>query len=299
MTPGISATVGSRVARASYGTVFSTRWIDGGRFRAADKVWSPTEGCHKAANQMRWFLRQGDDVSGKQLQRQPAVVKHPFYIVFDAAAVPAVVETVVYCSRQTPPPTCRTAAVDRVCSISWHPAAILDRLQPIATPARKYRVEYEIQMRCSGVSVEFCLVHRGETMARGRVPVDFGGEGGTPATMVLGREGVAEPPRLAGGETRGGPAREEGPAMPARTGGVGTPGTKGREARAARAAPRLAATEAAGAEGAEDREPQSKRAKHKQEEESWLGGIQEAANGAIMKSVERDEEVETKEEADE
>ena len=59
---GEFAKVESRIARACYGLSYNSSWVEGVH-DPRDKFWHPIEGCYRARDQMRWFLKKGDSSS--------------------------------------------------------------------------------------------------------------------------------------------------------------------------------------------------------------------------------------------
>ncbi|GKU05179.1 unnamed protein product [Fusarium langsethiae] len=94
-----SITVDTRIARRSYGTSFIEKFERKKKHRVSDRIWLEEEQDWSADNQMKWFLREGNDMSSKN------PVREKYYRAYAAneEEIEPIVETIYVCSAFPPP----------------------------------------------------------------------------------------------------------------------------------------------------------------------------------------------------
>ncbi|KAK1574456.1 uncharacterized protein LY79DRAFT_593272 [Colletotrichum navitas] len=166
LSPGLSVSVTSRIARASYGAVFYTEF-DRKKHSARSKKWSKEEQKWMAHNQMNWFLKQGTDVSST------TPVSEDFYRLFSSA--PSEVSESLHVSSAWPPPSEKDSSVMELCEITWNKKIDFEALPRHVNSLGKvfHRLDYTIEMVCAGASIDFSVSHDGKRVGAKNVSVVF------------------------------------------------------------------------------------------------------------------------------
>ncbi|KZL87999.1 hsp70 family chaperone [Colletotrichum incanum] len=165
LSPGLSVSVRSRSARASYGTTFSIKFDK--KHSAGSKMWCKDEQKWKVYNQMDWFLKQGADVSST------SPVREEFYRLFTSA--PQEISGTLYITSAWPPPSELNSKVKELCSITWNKHIDFEALPRYVNPLGKVfqKLNYEIDMTCAGGRIDFSVIHDGKRVGAKNVSVVF------------------------------------------------------------------------------------------------------------------------------
>ncbi|KZL68672.1 hsp70 family chaperone [Colletotrichum tofieldiae] len=169
LSSGLSVSVRSRIARASYGTKYFIDF-DKKKHSASSKTWQKDQQKWVADNQMDWFLKQGTDVSST------SPVRSEFYRLFTSA--PREVIQFLYVSSAWPPPTEADSTVKELCRITWNKSIDFEALPRYVNPIGKVfqKLVYEIDMTCAGGSIDFSVIHNGKHVGAKNVSVVFDAE---------------------------------------------------------------------------------------------------------------------------
>ncbi|EQB48470.1 hypothetical protein CGLO_12301 [Colletotrichum gloeosporioides Cg-14] len=172
LTPGLSVKVQSRIARASYGVGFNTRF-DPSKHLEKDKFWCDVNQEWKAKNQIHWYLEHGNDVS----EAKP--VYHDFIRRYEA--VPnKIVEDLEY-SVSSAVPKRADSSTQTLCSVTWNKKINFESLPTYTNCLGKvyYELRFRISMVSDGASLDFSITHNGKQVAAKNVMVEYvplGGE---------------------------------------------------------------------------------------------------------------------------
>ncbi|RGP65283.1 hypothetical protein FLONG3_9259 [Fusarium longipes] len=166
-----SITVDTRIARMSYGTSFIEEFDrKKGHHRVSDRIWSEDEQIWYADNQMKWFLREGRDMSSKN------PVREKYYRAYAAneEEIEPIVETIYVCSTYPPPRNMRPT-VEKLCEITWTRDIDIESLPTATNPSGElyYKLEYEIQMTCDEGIVNFNVFFQGTCVGARHIDVNF------------------------------------------------------------------------------------------------------------------------------
>ncbi|QPH01174.1 hypothetical protein C2857_005373 [Epichloe festucae Fl1] len=158
--------VESRVARLSYGVVFSELY-DPERHSIQDMNFDSTEHVWKANNQMEWFLKQGQDLS------KSSRVRRRYHRNYTGTVEE--IEHWFYITASRNPPSRREDCVSRLCSVKWNTKVDSGKLprhfNSLGVP---YRVlNFEIEMTCDGRSIDFTVYYKGRAVANHNVVVEY------------------------------------------------------------------------------------------------------------------------------
>ncbi|RSL67500.1 hypothetical protein CEP54_003231 [Fusarium duplospermum] len=162
----IGVRVEARIARMSYG-VAHTSLFDDFKHLQTDKYWSGKEQMYKARNQMKWFLKEGDDITSKR------PVRHSFYRLYSEPV--GSVKSDISCSASYPAPSRNDHTVERLCTIKWNKHVSLGSL-PIYTNSigdDYHELNYTIEMTCEDGTVDFAVYYDGERVGAQNVEVEF------------------------------------------------------------------------------------------------------------------------------
>ncbi|GJC80448.1 hypothetical protein ColLi_03286 [Colletotrichum liriopes] len=145
LSSGLSVSVRSRIARASYGTTYTADFVKK-KHSASSKTWREDEQKWVANNQMDWFLEQ-------------------------------VIES-LYVSSAWPPPTEANSTVKELCRITWNKMIDFETLPRYVNPIGKVfqKLVFEIDMTCAGGSIDFSVLHNGKHVGAKNVSVVFDAE---------------------------------------------------------------------------------------------------------------------------
>ncbi|KAJ0357859.1 hypothetical protein COL154_009698 [Colletotrichum chrysophilum] len=166
LAPDLSVGITSRISRRSYGIMHSTPFKFGVH-DPKDKYWCTSEHNWKARNQMKWFLEQGTDVSIAD------PVSKDFYRLLETT-LKKVSET-IYATSAWPAPKTFNNDIDELCTITWTKKIELKSLKRYTSPTGRVflRLEFSVEMTCSGNSVDFAVLHDGNQVGAQNVSVIF------------------------------------------------------------------------------------------------------------------------------
>ncbi|KAK9438890.1 Heat shock protein Hsp70 [Metarhizium brunneum] len=158
--------VETRIARMSYGVMISQPFNP--------ELHSPEDRCINACtlkpmatNQMEWLLRKGTDLSATTSTR------HEYFYTFKGAI--GQVSEEFYISASSEPPSREDQSVSVLCEVNWS-KTIKRQTLPIEWNRRgePYRIlNFEIEMTCDGISVDFAVYYNGERVAQHSVQVEY------------------------------------------------------------------------------------------------------------------------------
>ncbi|KAK2772863.1 hypothetical protein CKAH01_13767 [Colletotrichum kahawae] len=166
LAPGLSVNIKSRVSRMSYGVAYLTGFVQG-KHAKKYKCWSEEEQVWKAVSQMAWFLEKGTDIS----TAKPVV--REFYRLYDTP--PKKIEETIYATSSWPAPNEQNEDVKELCTISWTKKINIHSLPRYTNPLGKVfsQLDYNVDMNCSGGTVDFSVVHDGKQLGTKNVQVVF------------------------------------------------------------------------------------------------------------------------------
>ncbi|KAJ0313193.1 hypothetical protein COL516b_000122 [Colletotrichum fioriniae] len=166
LAPGLAVEIKSRVSRMSYGTCCSMDY-DPEEHEKKDRYWCEDELSWKVDTCMDWFLQRGTDVSSVD------PVTKSYYRLWES--VPSQVEGTIYSSEAWPPPERLDHRVNELCTITWKKKINFASLPRFTNPMGKVfaKITYEVEMTCSGKSVDFTVIHDGKQVAAKNVEVVF------------------------------------------------------------------------------------------------------------------------------
>ncbi|KAI8157119.1 hypothetical protein KHU50_009633 [Colletotrichum sp. SAR 10_65] len=172
LAPGLSVKIESRISRMSYGVTYTTRF-DPAIHSSAEKYWSKNYQVWNVDRQMEWFLQKaliflkGTDVS----TANPVV--RGYSRLFDSP--PEKIEETIYSTASWPAPTALNGTIKELCTISWTKEIDIYSLPRWTNPLGKVfsRLEYSIEMTCSGGTVDFSVIHDGKQVGTKNVQVIF------------------------------------------------------------------------------------------------------------------------------
>ncbi|GKT54566.1 HSP70 family chaperone [Colletotrichum tofieldiae] len=169
LSSGLSVSVRSRIARASYGIKY-TADFDKKKHSASSRAWREDEQKWEVDNQMDWFLKQGTDVSST------SPVRREFYRLYTSA--PREVIQSLCVSSAWPPPIEANSTVKELCRITWNKSIDFEALPRYVNPIGKVfqRLVFEIDMTCAGGSIDFSVIHDGKHVGAKNVSVVFDAE---------------------------------------------------------------------------------------------------------------------------
>ncbi|KIL94945.1 hypothetical protein FAVG1_01876 [Fusarium avenaceum] len=167
---GLSTTVGvrvgARIARRSYGICFHTKF-NPKIHEISDRFWSDDQQEWRAKDQMRWFLKEGDNMMTKKPVRRD-------YFRLYSGHIGQVKET-IYNSSKLPPPKTWGSAVQTLCEIHWTQDVDIESLPTYTNTLGKvyHKLEYEIEMTCDDGIVDFTVYYQGKRVGAHNVDVQF------------------------------------------------------------------------------------------------------------------------------
>ncbi|KAF4478595.1 hypothetical protein FAGAP_12288 [Fusarium agapanthi] len=161
--------VDSRIARCSYGVCFTDTFVPN-RHRVRDKVWSEERQEWRADNQMKWFLREGNNMYTKRPIRSSYTRLFPDG---DEHTGPIVQE--IFSCLTSPPPRARGPTAGKLCEIHWTREVKLETLPAWTNSVGKvYReLEFEIKMTCEDGTVDFAVYFDGQRVGAQNIEVKF------------------------------------------------------------------------------------------------------------------------------
>ncbi|KAM0353557.1 hypothetical protein ACHAPU_001569 [Fusarium lateritium] len=163
-----SVRIDTRIARSSYGVIFKTEYART-KHRLCDKTWSEEEGIWEAHNQMRWFLREGSNMSKNKR------VREKYYRLFpdDETEVDKISETIYEVSA--PIPRFFGPRVQKLCDIFWTQDVDIDSLPTWTNSQGKVfrQLDYDIEMACEDGTVGFAIYFKGSRVGSRDIEVSF------------------------------------------------------------------------------------------------------------------------------
>ncbi|KAL6358276.1 hypothetical protein LRP88_08459 [Fusarium phalaenopsidis] len=164
--PQLGIKVEARIARMSYGVSCHDKF-DRSKHREEDKVWAEDRYEYRADNQIRWFLKEGDDVTTKQ------PVRHNFWKLYSKPL--GDISDSINSSLASPAPSRRDYTVERLCTIKWNKHVGLESLPTYTNAIGKvYHVlQYTVEMTCEDGTVDFAVYHDGKRVGAQNVEVEF------------------------------------------------------------------------------------------------------------------------------
>ncbi|KAI8691181.1 hypothetical protein NCS56_00109900 [Fusarium sp. Ph1] len=166
LCPQLGIKVEARIARMSYGVSCHDKF-DRSKHREEDKVWAEDRYEYRADNQIRWFLKEGDDVTTKQ------PVRHNFWKLYSKPL--GDISDSINSSLASPAPSRRDYTVERLCTIKWNKHVGLESLPTYTNAIGKvYHVlQYTVEMTCEDGTVDFAVYHDGKRVGAQNVEVEF------------------------------------------------------------------------------------------------------------------------------
>ncbi|RYC84381.1 hypothetical protein BFJ63_vAg12749 [Fusarium oxysporum f. sp. narcissi] len=160
--------VETRVARMSYGIMYSSPFIEG-YHNETDKTWSHVNQNYRVNRQMAWFLRVGEDISEKRS------VSHSYVRYFEVPSFQG--HEKIYCSTSRAPPVRYGDSDDihHLCAMKWDKIVDVDTLPKWTNPVGVAypRLDYHIKMDCEDGTVNFSLHYQGSKVGEEEVEVQF------------------------------------------------------------------------------------------------------------------------------
>ncbi|KAH8903396.1 actin-like ATPase domain-containing protein [Coniochaeta sp. PMI_546] len=161
----------STISRKNLGIDFSEIFQDG-LHEAKDKVWNGMEGVWKAHNQMRWYLRNGENVSRK------SPVRHKWCQTFSSRGqfYSASLSIPIYECDDDVAPSRKDASVRKLCDISITPGDVeYHKLEDCFGKNGRLlkRWFYDLEMLPSGAATEFAVYYKGKKIGSQNVAVEF------------------------------------------------------------------------------------------------------------------------------
>ncbi|RFN42067.1 hypothetical protein FIE12Z_12891, partial [Fusarium flagelliforme] len=166
LSVGLGVQIGARVARKSYGVCFTERF-DEKKHLQHHKYWNEERQEWYANNQMKWFLKEGDNM----LTQQP--VRRTYNRLY-SGHIGKVRQTIYSCS-EFPPPETLGSTVQKLCEIEWTRDINLESLPTYTSPLGKvfHQLDYEIEMTCEDGIVDFTVYFKGKRVGAHNVEVQF------------------------------------------------------------------------------------------------------------------------------
>ncbi|KAI3558107.1 hypothetical protein CABS01_02666 [Colletotrichum abscissum] len=169
LSSGLSISVKSRIARASYGINYRTTF-DPKIHSKKSKIWCEEQQEWEAGRQMEWFLEQGMDVSSTD------PVRKDYHRLFETA--PKEISVTLFISTAWPPPKEMNSHVKKLCDITFSKKLDFENLPHWTNPLGKvfYNLTYFVDMSCAGASIDFTIIHNGQSVGAKNVSVTFESE---------------------------------------------------------------------------------------------------------------------------
>ncbi|KAJ4137767.1 hypothetical protein NW768_003357 [Fusarium equiseti] len=166
ISTGLGVQIGARVARKSYGCCFNTEF-DEEKHLQQHKYWNENRQRWDANSQMKWFLKEGDNM----LTQQP--VRAPYNRLYSGHIGKVYVK--IYSCSEFPPPETLGPTVQELCEIEWTRDINLESLPTYTSPLGKvfHQLGYEIEMTCEDGTVDFTVYFEGKRVGAHNVEVQF------------------------------------------------------------------------------------------------------------------------------
>ncbi|KAH0438208.1 hypothetical protein CcaCcLH18_03475 [Colletotrichum camelliae] len=166
LAPGLAVNIESRISRFNYGMSCNSHF-DPMRHDARTKYWCREEEAWMVPDQMEWFLKKGTNISNAE------PVSKYYYTLYDSQ--PEDVKVTVYTSAAWPPPTTENDDVHELCTIAWTKNINIQSLPRYTNPLGKVfsKLGYEVEMTCSGGTIDFAILQDGKQVGTQNVSVIF------------------------------------------------------------------------------------------------------------------------------
>ncbi|KAK0636532.1 hypothetical protein B0T17DRAFT_571447 [Bombardia bombarda] len=163
-----SIEVQTRISRSSYGYYRNKKW-DPTRHDAIDKYWSNDRQRWSARRQMVWLLQEGDDISSKK------PIKKTLHRLYNLGEKTVKTSSKIYYSTVSPPSPRFNKSVVQLCTIQWDTQIDVHSLPTFTNSLGEvfYELQYEIEMTCSGASVDFAVYFQGKRQGSKNVGVKY------------------------------------------------------------------------------------------------------------------------------
>ncbi|EEU41915.1 uncharacterized protein NECHADRAFT_50859 [Fusarium vanettenii 77-13-4] len=161
--------VTSTISRASYGVNHRSAFNPKVHLQQ-DKIWSKTAYAWEADNQIRWYLKKGENVSTKE------PVSHPWYVLYETDSnFDGTFKVAISQCQEDMPPTRRNDSVKTWvtinCSIDTPFWGLKDHWNKAGI--RVKRIDYHVEMVPSGASIEFAVVVDGKKVGKSQFQAHF------------------------------------------------------------------------------------------------------------------------------
>ncbi|WQF77374.1 Putative Heat shock protein 70 family [Colletotrichum destructivum] len=168
LSPHLAVSVRSRISRASYGLEYYQKF-DPALHNSSDKSWYQQEQDWCVGGNMKWFLKQGMDISNTQ------PVRHEYYRLYSSA--PKNITDTFYVTATSPAPKRQTSDVKKLCDVTWNKAIDFETLPRFTNSLGKVfgKLEYTVEMTCAGAGIDFTVLYNGKHVCSKNVDVDFEG----------------------------------------------------------------------------------------------------------------------------
>jgi len=186
---GEFAEVTSRICRANYGFIYETKFVDG-KHNERDKYYSFVEGCHKARNQLWWFLKKaskpltGSSCHGAHLtasQGEKSSQNEPFRVEYtrvyepsDHFDYPDLSGEIWTCAGHNPPTRVQDG-VTQLCEMKFTAPVPFDDLPEETNyqgnPIKVFEYAYEILTY--GDSVDVNIFASGQRLTGKNLDIDY------------------------------------------------------------------------------------------------------------------------------
>ncbi|CAG7557355.1 unnamed protein product [Fusarium equiseti] len=166
VSAGLKVQIGSRVARKSYGIYF-TEEFDEKKHLQHHKYWSEDYQQWYAGSQMKWFLKEGDNM----LTQQP--VRRSYQRLYSGHI--GQVRQEIYTCTEFPPPKTLGPTVKKLCDIQWTRDINIESLPTYTNPLGKvfHNLSFEVEMTCEDGIVDFTVYFEGKRVGAHNVEVQF------------------------------------------------------------------------------------------------------------------------------
>lgn len=101
--------------------------------------------------------------------------RHNFFKIFDVGNQPEALYTPIWMSKASPPPSRKDDSVFKHSEVKWTAKINMDRLTKFVNNQGKsfLQLDFIAEMKCSGGSTEFSILHNGRRQAAKNVSVEF------------------------------------------------------------------------------------------------------------------------------
>ncbi|KAF2127837.1 actin-like ATPase domain-containing protein [Dothidotthia symphoricarpi CBS 119687] len=161
--------VHTRISRCSYGIRYHTMF-DSDIHLACDKYRDEVSGRDKARNQLRWYLKRGDNISDAKPVRMPWHANVPVQEHREFFSLGVLIQT----CKEKDPPARQTALVRPGFRIESDEGIKLANIRPHkGADGRFYkRIDFEIEMKVIGTALEFALMYQGQRIGHSQTEAE-------------------------------------------------------------------------------------------------------------------------------